>query len=98
MILITGHIVVRTENVDSALALGVHHSARSRQEPGCVAHNCFIDAEDPHRIVFMEEWADMEAAMAHFALPASQAFVREFSEMADAAPVMRILKAEIVRR
>lgn len=98
MILITGHITVRTESRDPALALGIQHSARSRREPGCVAHNCHIDAENPNRIVFVEEWTDMAVVKAHFAVPASQAFVREVSEMADAPPVMRIFEAEVLRR
>lgn len=61
MIIITGSAIIRPEHVAEALALGIEHSARSRAEPGCIAHNCHIDAEDPARIVFVEEWADMAA-------------------------------------
>lgn len=96
MILITGHINVRPEHRDRALELGVEHSQRSRAEPGCIAHNCHVDAEDRNRIVFVEEWADMAAIKAHFAVPDSGAFVRDLSAMSDAAPVMRIFNAEVV--
>ena len=94
MILITGHIIVRPEHRVRALVLGVEHSQRSRAEPGCIAHNCHIDAEDNNRIVFVEEWADLAAVKAHFAVPESGAFVRELGAMGDAPPVMRIFAAE----
>ena len=96
MILITGHIIVRPEHRNRALELGVEHSQRSRTEPGCIAHNCHIDAEDENRIVFVEEWTDMAAVKAHFAVPESGAFVRALSAMGDAAPVMRIFNAEMI--
>ena len=61
MIIITGSAAIRPEHRSEALVLGVEHSARSRAEPGCIAHNCHVDAEDPNRIVFVEEWADTAA-------------------------------------
>ncbi|MEQ1497062.1 MAG: putative quinol monooxygenase [Novosphingobium sp.] len=97
MILITGHVVVRAEHREQALALGIAHSARSRAEPGCIAHNCHSDAADQNRIVFVEEWADMAAVKAHFAVPQSGEFVRELSAMAASPPVMRLFEAEELR-
>lgn len=96
MILITGSARIRPEHRDEALRLGVEHSARSRGEPGCLAHNCHVDAEDPLRIVFAEEWADMDAVKAHFAVPESGEFVRAIGGMAEAPPVMRLFRAEVI--
>ena len=96
MILITGSARIRPEHRDDALRIGVEHSARSRGEPGCLAHNCHIDAEDPLRIVFVEEWADMDAVKAHFAVPESGEFVQAIGAMAEGAPAMRIFEAEKV--
>ncbi len=96
MIIITGSIQVRPEHREEALALGIEHSRRSRSEPGCLAHNCHIDAEDPLRIVFLEEWADMAAVKTHFAVPASGDFVRRLNAMGDAPPVMRLFGAEAI--
>ena len=98
MIIITGSAKIRPEHFDAALRLGVEHSARSRAEPGCIAHNCHVDAEDPARIVFVEEWADMAAVKTHFAVPESGEFVRTLGDWAEGAPVMRIYEAEEVRR
>lgn len=96
-IIITGSATIRAEHIDEVLRLGVEHSRRSRAEPGCIAHNCHIDAEDLLRIVFVEEWADMDAVKAHFAVPESGEFVRAIGAMAVAAPVMRIFRTEEVR-
>lgn len=97
MILITGSVVVRPDQSEEALALGTEHSSRSRGEPGCLAHNCHVDAEDPNRIVFVEEWADMAAVQAHFAVPESGEFVRQLGAMAVGRPEMKIFEARELR-
>ena len=98
MIIITGSAIIRPEHLTDALALGVEHSARSRSEPGCIAHNCHVDAEDPARIVFVELWADMAAVKAHFAVPASGEFVRQLGGWTEGAPVMRMFEAVDISR
>jgi quinol monooxygenase YgiN len=52
------------------------------------------DCEDPARLVFVERWADMDALRAHFALPESQAFVREIRALSPAPAEMKIYMAE----
>ncbi len=94
MIIITGSVQLRPEHRNAAFALGTEHSARSRGEPGCLAHNCHADAEDPDRMVFVEEWADMASVKQHFAVPASGEFVRAVAAMAIAAPVMKLFSAQ----
>lgn len=98
MIIITGHVRLKPEHREAAFAEGIVHSRRSRAEPGCLAHNCHTDAEDPDRMVFVEEWADMAAVKAHFAVPESGAFVRAVGAMAAEAPVMRIFEARELDR
>ncbi len=93
MILITGGAVIRPEHRAEAIALGVEHSIRSRTEPGCLAHNCHIDAENPQRIVFVEQWADMAAVMTHFAVPKSGEFVRNLTALAEARPDIQLYEA-----
>ena len=97
MIIITGSAAIRPEHFTEALKLGVEHSARSRREPGCIAHNCHIDAEDPARIVFVEEWADMAAVKTHFAVPACGEFVRTLGAWAKGAPNMKLFAAEEIK-
>lgn len=98
MIVITGSAVLRSEHREQGFALGIEHSARSRAEPGCIAHNCHSDAENPDRIVFLEEWADMAAVQAHFAVPESGAFVRKLTAMAIGEAEMRLFEASEIRR
>ncbi|MFM5955268.1 MAG: putative quinol monooxygenase [Novosphingobium sp.] len=98
MIIITGHVRLKPEHRDAAIALGIEHSQRSRAEPGCLEHNCHVDAEDQDRMVFVEEWADMNAVKAHFAVPESGAFVHTVGAMATEPPVMRIFEARELDR
>ena len=102
MILITGHVILTPEHRERMIALGVEHSARSRAEPGCVAHNCHIDivprqARDGSAyecLVFVEQWASIDAVRAHFAVPASRAFVAEMRALSPEPPAIRIYAAE----
>ena len=96
MILITGHVIMTPENAKRMMALGAEHSARSRGEAGCLAHHCHVDVEQPDRLVFVEEWADIDAVRTHFAVPASVAFVAEMRALSPQPPVIRIHAAEDV--
>ncbi len=98
MIIITGSATIRPEHFDEALELGIEHSKRSRGEPGCFAHNCHVDAENPQRIVFVEEWADMAAVKTHFAVPASGEFVRTLGGWTEGAPEMKLFEANEIKR
>ena len=93
MILITGGATVREEFRKKALELGREHSARSRAEPGCLSHDCHIDAANPNRIVFIERWADMAAVRTHFTVPASGDFVRQLGSMAEGRPDIQLYDA-----
>ncbi len=98
MIIILGSAIVRSDCRADALALGITHSSRSRDEPGCISHNCHIDAENPDKLVFVEQWADMAAVKQHFAVPDSGEFVRLLSQMAIAAPEMQLFAADELNR
>jgi len=77
VIIVTGEILARPDTLDALVAICIEHSRRSRAEPGCISHDSFIDNENPLRIFFFEQWADRAALEAHFAVPASNAFMRE---------------------
>jgi quinol monooxygenase YgiN len=97
MIIITGSVTLRPEHLAAGIAQCVAHSVRSRAEPGCFAHNCHIDCENPNRVAFVEHWADMTAVLSHFAVPESRAFVATLRNMADALPEMVVWAAEKVQ-
>ena len=98
MIIITGSVSVPDENRAEAIRLGCEHSARSRSEPGCVSHNCHVDAEDPSRIHFFERWQDMASVQAHFGVPESGDFVRRMAQLSTSPPEMQIYQAEPIER
>lgn len=97
MIIVIGHIIALPETVADVLALGRAHSVRSRGEPGCIAHNVHVDAEDAMRIVFVEYWSDRAALETHFALAESRAFVKAVRALSPAPTVMKLFEAAEIR-
>jgi quinol monooxygenase YgiN len=93
-VLVTGSIQAQPERIDELLALSLEHVRRSRCEPGCLRHAVHRDAEDPLRLVFVEEWTDRAALRAHFAVPASRAFVKAAAACAIAAPTMALYEVD----
>lgn len=93
MIIVTGSVVAKAGMVEQLMAECLAHTRRSRTEPGCVSHAVHIDAENPGRLVFFEEWQDMPALLKHFKVPASGAFVAAVRSMVAAPPVMTMYDA-----
>lgn len=97
MLIVTGSARARPATLAQALALSLEHVHRSRAEPGCLLHSVHQDVEDPHRLVFVEHWADREALAAHFAVPASLEFVIALADLVDGAPTLDIYDATPTR-
>ena len=93
MIIVIGSVVTTPDSHADILALSLEHVARSRAEPGCIAHNVHQDCETPARLVFVEYWSDMAALHAHFAVPASGEFIRAIRELSPAPTGMKIFDA-----
>ena len=96
MIIITGSVTLRPEHLAEGVAECVAHSRRSRAEPGCLAHNCHVDCENPNRVVFLEHWTDSAAVQAHFAVPESGAFVAKLRDWGTGTPEMAVWAAQKV--
>jgi quinol monooxygenase YgiN len=93
MIVVTGSVTARPDTLDEVRRLSLAHVRRSRQEPGCISHAVHIDCENPQRLVFVEQWADRAALLAHFAVPASRDFVRALQPLAAAATTIELYDA-----
>lgn len=98
MILVLGHVTARPEHFDEVLRLSQEHVARSRTEPGCLAHAVHRDTENPLRLVFVEEWGDMAALQAHFRVPASREFGKALAGMASEEPGVTLYDVATVKR
>jgi quinol monooxygenase YgiN len=96
MILVTGSITAQPAHVDALLVLCTEHVRRSRSEPGCLAHAVHRDVENPLRLVFVERWSDRAALAAHFAVPASRAFVEAAMALAAEPPTLEIYDADVL--
>jgi quinol monooxygenase YgiN len=96
MIVVTGSVTTREDSFDEVRKLSLEHVHRSRTEPGCISHTVHVDCENPLRLVFIEQWADRAALLAHFAVPASRGFVRALQPLAAAATTIEIYDATTV--
>ena len=76
MVVVTGWILARPETLAELITLCQTHSRRSREEPGCISHDLYIDSENGLKLFFFERWADRAALEAHFGVPESNAFMR----------------------
>ncbi|MBV8062152.1 MAG: antibiotic biosynthesis monooxygenase [Nevskia sp.] len=97
MIIVTGSVLAREGCAGRLLALGLEHAASSRKASGCLNYVVFRDAENPLRLVFMEQWADRATLIARFAAPASREFVRAAAELAEGAPRIRMYEAQEIQ-
>ena len=96
MILVHGSVIAREGSFAEALSLSREHVARSRAEPGCIAHAVHQDTENPLRLVFVEQWSSQPALWDHFKLPASRAFAKALAGLAAAAPEMTLFEATLI--
>jgi quinol monooxygenase YgiN len=98
VILITGSIVASEANVEELVRLALEHVRRSRQEPGCLSHSVHRDVENPLRLVFLEQWADMDAVTTHFAVPESGGFVATAAALSSEPPTLELYDATLLQR
>ncbi len=93
MLIITGAIVAKPAFFADLLAESLAHVRRSRLEDGCRLHSVSIDAENQHRLTFLEHWADAEALQAHLRQPGSQTFLAALRHYAEQVEGMQIYRA-----
>ena len=93
MVIVTGSIQARLDTIEELRRLSLEHVARSRAEPGCLEHGVAVDANDGLRLVFFERWADREALLAHFRVPASREFAAQVARLAAHAPELNAYEA-----
>ena len=96
MIIVTGSFIAKQGKFNAALALSLAHVERSRLEEGCVMFSANIDAENPNRLVFLEEWRNMAVLHAHFKVPACVQFAAQVAELAESVAPLSIYDATLL--
>ena len=90
MILITGTVVVASEDRAAFLEAAGRQVSQSRSEAGCLGYTCNEDVMALNTFLFLERWRDQAAVQFHFAQAYSRAFVGEIRRLALNAPVVEI--------
>jgi quinol monooxygenase YgiN len=98
MIVVTGSVVARSDSLVEVRRLSLEHVRRSRAEPGCISHAVHVDCENPLRLVFVEQWTDRAALLAHFAVPGSRDFVRSLQSLAAGAATIELYDATPIEK
>jgi quinol monooxygenase YgiN len=93
VIIITGSILAKPENLEQLRALSLAHVLRSRTEDGCGHHSVCVDAENGLRLVFIERWRDRSAVLQHFADSAARNFAATSRQLAAEPPQLAIYEA-----
>jgi quinol monooxygenase YgiN len=93
VIIITGSITASEDTIEELLRLSLEHVRRSREEPGCLSHGVSRDVENPLRLLFFEQWADMAAVTAHFGVAEAVAFGRSAVALGAAPPTLELFDA-----
>jgi quinol monooxygenase YgiN len=96
MILVTGSAIIQRDSFEDARRLSVEHTQRSRAEPGCISHDVHVDCDNPLRLVFIERWADRDALLKHFAMPASRQFIKALSAFLVEPAAIEIYDAKLM--
>lgn len=97
MIIVTGSVTVKPQNIETAIALSLEHVHRSRLENGCISHAVNVDTENANTLFFYEQWSTNQALMDHFAVPESKQFAASLTELAEQAPQLNIYEAQKIK-
>ncbi len=98
MIVITGSATAKPGAFEPLKAAGLAHSERSRREDGCLSHRMYVDAAQPERLFFYEEWRDMAAVEAHFRHADTPRIMGAIREHAAASEGPVLLEAVAISR
>ena len=88
MVLLVAKAVIHEEHFAPALALSFEHVNRSRAQAQCIDHAVYRDLDDRRRLVFLGQWFDRDALLAHLRLPESIVFTLALEGLAAEKPHM----------
>ena len=87
----------RFRHIAEMTRISREHMHRSRKEDGCISHGVQIDAENPLRLTFFEQWSDAEALENHCAVPELRAFANRLRELSADPGEIAVYEAAKVR-
>ena len=90
MIVIAAKFVGKPERRSDIIRLAATVAKPSRAEAGCISYNFYEQQPATNEFLFFEEWADQAAVDFHFQTAHFKEFMKEFPELIQGPPTLRI--------
>ena len=75
MIVVNGRVRIPAERSQEFGAIAMQMCEASRADDGCIGYRVYKELERPDHYVFIEEWRDEPALLAHFGQPHTARFM-----------------------
>ncbi|MCG8392327.1 MAG: antibiotic biosynthesis monooxygenase [Pseudomonadales bacterium] len=83
MIIVKGAFPVKSDQQPQALELVQDLAKASRKEPGCLAYEVYLQADEPRVIMVLQQWSSLDALEVHFGSEHVDTFLDAIPDMID---------------
>lgn len=83
---VVAHIIARADKIPQVQTILQGIVAPTRQEAGCLSYQLFSNDGNPVEFLFIEEWTDENAIVAHFGTPHIQQALAKITSLLAQAP------------
>ena len=97
MIVVAGAAKVKPDKRGKAVLSALAMAEATKEEPGCISYEFFVDIQDPNRIFIFEQWEDQAALDAHNLSEHMAEFREQLPDLlASSLDVKRYVVSEII--
>lgn len=90
MLILAAKCIGKPECRDDIMRVSAAIVPPSRAETGCISYEVHQRLSGENEYLFFEEWTDRAALDFHFETPHFQEFIKEFTQLLQAPPSIRI--------
>lgn len=83
---VVAHVIARAEKIPQVQSILQGIIVPTRQEAGCLSYQLLHHRNNPATFLFIEEWTDENAIVAHFGTPHIQQALAEITPLLAQAP------------
>jgi quinol monooxygenase YgiN len=97
MVVVAAKFAGKPERRVEILRLAASVAPPSRAEAGCITYNFYERLPSSNEFLFFEEWANQAALDLHFQTPHFLNFMKEFPDLIQGAPQIRVYEVGAMR-